>query len=340
MEYCSLLEDNLPVLQELNITFLNDSAMGLPRPVDHFKGALNLHRVKLGGLSPSITDIKLPLAQLTHFSNDDGCGGTLAEFLTLLKSATVLQKVEWLTARVENSQFHSSLLIRHSYLRILRMSFDDDPGNFFDYLSFPSLRGLTIHQNGHPWSCLPFGSFFIQCPSLKRLCLRGVGLECFQHSELVTHLKALHSLSHLDLTNSIYVPPNTVDDRTGWTSVDQLLQSLRYNATDTEPILPQLVSLLIDESSVSCIDKFVARFVEVVESRFSLPITPSEGHAESTVVSRISRLKAASLILGGHTEDIIVDPTGLDRLRNMKSEGLKLQLSLFDYESYEFRHLV
>jgi hypothetical protein len=335
MAIFSQLKDNLPMLHNLEIRYLNKS---LSQPVDYFKNAPNLRRVMLDGLSPS-TDMKLPLAQLTHFSNGSLLGGTSVEFLTLLELTPVLQEVDWSIPGMQDPQFHSSpsLIIQHLSLRFLYICIKHDPGNLFDRLSLPSLHSLTIIQQG-PWPCLPLGRFFSRCPSLEHLDLDTVGLECFPHSELVAQLKPLSSLSHLTFANSNSMARNfALGITTKWTPIDQLLQSLHYNASekyDMEPVLlPRLVFLLINcDDSISPIDRFLGKFVDMVKSQWRIPVSPSEACAELTDQSRISRLGAARLVFRVPNFDITVDPTAIERLRNLKSEGLKIQLSRYNIQ--------
>jgi hypothetical protein len=83
--------------------------------------------------------------------------------------------------------------------------------------------------------------------------------------------------------------------------------------------------------SIFPIDCFLGKFVDMVESRWRIPVSPSEACAELTVQSRISRLGAVRLVFRV-PNNITVDPTAIERLQNLKSEGLKIQLSRYNIQ--------
>jgi hypothetical protein len=305
----SLLKNNMPELEELHIAFESDTLGTLPPPphilvqIDFLSNAPKLRRVALGKApSYNIADVKLPWAQLTHFSSPNYLS-SYNQLAALLQSAPELLEVELSLAWGVQMTYHP---VQHSHLHNLSLHIlQGDAGSVFEHLSLPSLRMLSIEASDSDWfwTSSPFESFMLHNgPSLDRFkvtSLTVVGLE------VVACLTALPSLRHFSLV--------TFQD--AQYPLQEILKALYWPTAEiagVHPVvLPAMKSIELD-CFVRCDSMIVNMFLDMVESRW----TPSH--------SDISCMESATLLLRSWSSQI--SPEDSDRIRRLKSEGLALEV--------------
>jgi hypothetical protein len=314
----SALKNNLPDLEELHVEFDSTSSTDahgiLPVPphimaqIDILSHAPKLRRVALGNApSYKIADIKLPWAQLTHFSSNYFI--SYNQLAALLRSVPHLLEVELSLARVVQTAYPP---VQHSHLQNLSLHILGDPGFVFDNLSMPSLRTLSISTSEPSWywAWRPFETFMSRnCPSLDSFKVTSLSVK---GSEVVACLTALPSLRHFRLV--------TLEDvATVQCPLQEILKALCWpvaeNGAEYPIVLPTMKSIKLncfvrDDSQVSMI---VGMFLDMVESRW----TP--GHSDTP------RIESASLNLCCWPTRI--SPGDIDRIQRLNSEGLAVTVT-------------
>ncbi|KAF8220106.1 hypothetical protein L208DRAFT_773837 [Tricholoma matsutake] len=326
------LKNHLPELEELHLKLNDVRAVDLQlQYVDLFWDAPKLRLVSFYRVpSFPITNIKLPWAQLTHFSfEQESKGQSFTVFCTLLRLAPNLLEVGWVLEYDHPNDSMLSSVVQHSRLCNLSMSIIGDPGSSFDLLSLPSLRSLTIATAGR-WS--PSWSPFSLFISRNTLSLESFQLRSPDKGSelLIAFLTAMPSLTHLTMVISNLAV-------TIGTTVEELLQAL-HSATDENAgidamLLPRLRTIRIEFNSHN--HKLIMdKFIDMVESRWRAGPSHFPPHPQLPGQSHASRIESASLLLRGGREVSTTDTTHRDRIEKLKVEGLAVQVSYSrDYNS-------
>jgi hypothetical protein len=325
------LKGNVPNLEELHLSFTHGSATQL-QDVDFFLDAPKLRRVTVHHPPPfPLVDLKLPWAQLTHFSHINFIRDQ-RNLCALLQSVPSLVHVQWLTNEIGTDSMSSST-VHNSSLRDLSVLLGTHPGRTFNKLVLPSLRTLSIEATGCNWSWLSFELFFAQsCRSLTNFTLSSYDIA---GPELVACLTALPSLTHLRLSFLGY--STSVEN-----AYEALQQALSWtNVRGDVVMLPRMKTAEIDcdRETIPDTSLGVAQFVDMLELRWRMPLTQFPDQTDNlTGEPRGSRIESATLTIR-RVWDFISSPADDDRLQRLKDEGLKVQVSL-KKTGKKIKHLV
>jgi hypothetical protein len=322
MDVFSPLKNNLPELEELHLQFeYTNHSQPQPEGIDIFWNAPKLHRVTISGFFHyPIADMKLPWAQLTHFSLKDD-GESIIDLRALLQSAPNLLEVDWpLSQPVRtNSQVNPSMTVQHPHVRDLSVFLYSDPGSSFDSFSLPSLRKLSI-KTSRQFEDLPykFGLFISRnCQALESFQLIA---DLTNPSELIACLKDLPALSDLTLTIS--------GRMIKCEEMKKLLQSLSY--TRRVPVILPALKRITVELQIPLKDGNVGtKFISMIESRCQASnLSRHSKQVKSTSVNQpyISRMRWASLTIHHDARTLDLTATDNRRLQNLRAQGLAVQV--------------
>ena len=309
------LRNNLPELEELQLQFQGVTDSHLPG-LDIFGDAPKLRRVTIHGPPQyPFAEIKLPWAQLTHFSLKELDGRSIHDLSSVLQLAPDLLEVEWTLSQPPQLQINPSEIVQHPRLRDLSVFMWSDPGSSFDCLDLPSLRRLsyrTSRLSTAKWSWSKSEAFIVR---------NGQALQSFQldatavkGSELVACLGAMPALSELRLS--------FWDFSGDAANLEELIRSLCYTGAWPDTTIVQALSTITIDCHIKDapnIAEIVTMFIDMVESRW-------QAHRYLSYRREVSHLRWASLNVHGLRE-FTIDQADEERLERLNAEGLAVEVS-------------
>lgn len=231
----------IPQLQRLlvNVTdFIDAPPPRWKEMIDIFECAPQLHSFNLAPDSPTSL-LKVPYHQLKYL---DLQGRSATETLNILGLTLNLETCV-VSPTMQESQ-HPPVLLRN--LRYIHISIWVNLGNFFDRLSLPMLRELSIDlQDDDPWMGIPELICLISRSSLETFlfhCRPNLSHRYLQHSDMIKVLLAAPSLVELDLSGGgpefmtkSFLAQFTCHCKLEQMNVPQLLPRLRTIKVDYTP---------------------------------------------------------------------------------------------------------
>ena len=267
----------IPQLQQLLVNVRNH--IGAPPPtykeaIDIFECAPQLHRFNLAPGFPTSL-LKVPYHQLKHLDLQERSATETLNFLGLtpnLETCTVSP-----TSRMQESQY-LPVLLRN--LRYIHISIRTDLGNFFDRLSLPMLRELSIDLQDGPWMAVPELICLFSQGSLEKFSFHsGPSHHYLYESDMIKVLLAAPSLVELDLSGN---SPQFMTK----SFLTQFTYHCKSEQVNVPQLLPRLHTIKVDYMP-SSFD--ILAFADAVQSRMMVNRTggASQGTASAPHIRRV-----------------------------------------------------
>jgi hypothetical protein len=238
--------------------------------IDYFECAPQLHSFNLAPNLPA-SKFKVPCHQLKHLDFQERSAN---ETLNLLGLSPNLETCV-VSPTMQASQ-HPPVLLRN--LHYLDISIHVDLGNFFDTLSLPMLRELSIDLQG-PWMAVEELICLVSRGSLEKFLFHS-GHNLYHHdlhdSDMIKVLLAAHSLVELDLSGG---SPQFM--------TQSFLTQFTYHCKWEQANIPQLL-LRLHTIKVDYKPSFfdILAFADAVQSRMMVNST-CEASASAPYIRRV-----------------------------------------------------
>ncbi|KAJ6505685.1 hypothetical protein C8R47DRAFT_1209648 [Mycena vitilis] len=293
-----LFKGRVPLLATLALSF-NDATDGPPTPIDAFSDCPQLRKVVLSYFT--FPWVALPWGQLTHL---DLLEQTVAECVEILHHTPLL---ETLVADLVESHEVLQAPVRLEYVHTLKFPEHEANTDILDHVILPALTHLQLELSRYdiPPPEVTTETQFVSFAARSARTLRSITLFSPNITSTLACLRAAPTLASVRLRD---VP---------WT-----VYSFRhfFDALRNEDFLPNLVSLSLNP----CVHALEIRYDDL--AALIAPRRRGRDNGNGKVQLESFELVLAAAPERGFQPSVVELEEGLDALRALEAEGLKLNI--------------